>query len=148
MSDALLVVGGGVEASALRVTIANDSTGAVTVDGTTKQDIVTPVSGSTDLTVKYAVVSEASIADNEVVAAVATKKIRVLSYVLNAAGGLNTATWKTAATALSGAMDLADNSSLSASAQFGLFETVAGEALNLALTAATLVAGHVSYVEV
>ncbi len=99
-------------------------------------------------TVKFAAVSVSAITDNEVVAAVTGKKIRVLSYVLNGAGGLNTATWKTAATALAGAMDIADNTSFSANSTVGLFETVAAEALNLALTAATLVAGHITYVEI
>ena len=38
-TDSLTVVGGGAEATALRVTIANDSTGVVTVDGTITADL-------------------------------------------------------------------------------------------------------------
>lgn len=96
--------------------------------------------------IQFAVVSKAAIADNEIVAAVSGKKIRVLSYTLNAAGGANTCTWKSATTALSGAMDIGDNVSVSADCGAGLMETAAGEALNLALTAATLVAGHITYI--
>lgn len=94
----------------------------------------------------FKVVSKNTAADNELVAAVVGKKIRVLSYSLNAAGGANTVTWKSASTALSGAMDIGDNVYVAAEANRGLFETAAGEALNLTLSAATLVAGHISYV--
>ena len=109
-------------------------------------DVVSVGNGSTDEAVLFASYSNASAADNEVVAADATKKIRVLSYTINAAGGANTVTWKSATTALSGAMDIVDNASLHAACVHGLFETVANEALNLAQSAATLGAGHVTYV--
>ncbi len=109
-------------------------------------DIVSAGNGAVDSAVLFASYSDSDIADNVVVAADATHKIRVLSYTLNAAGGAQTVTWKTAATALSGAMDIVDNSFIHASCFHGLFETVANEALNLAQTAATLTAGHITYV--
>ena len=94
-----------------------------------------------------AVVAENAIADNEVVAAVAGKQIKVLSIVLIASGGANTCTWKSATNALSGAMDFAADGGYSlGNGETPVLVTNNGEALNLALTAATLVAGHVSYV--
>ena len=94
-----------------------------------------------------AVISENAIADNEVVAAVAGKQIKVLSLVLVCSGGANTCTWKTAATAISGAMSFAVNGGYSlGDGTTPVLVTNNGEALNLALTAATLVGGHVSYV--
>ena len=97
-------------------------------------------------TVKFASFSDATNDRNEVVAAVSGQKIRVLGYSLNAAGGANTVTWETATTALSGAMDLANNATIEIDSDYGLLETVAGEALNISMTAATLVVGHVTYV--
>ena len=109
-------------------------------------DVVSAGNGATDTAVLFASFSDATGDRNVVVAADATRKIRVLSYSLNAAGGLNTITWETAATALSGAMDILDNTFIHASCVHGLMETVANEALNISMTAATLVAGHVTYV--
>lgn len=100
------------------------------------------------ITPKFAVVSVNAIADNQIVAAVTDKKIRVLSYVLNAAGGANTCTWKKATTAISGAMDIGNDVTVQHENDRGVFETGAGQALNLAITAATLVAGHITYIEV
>lgn len=105
------------------------------------------VDGGRGRTVKYAVVSESTAADNEVVAAVAGKKIRVLSYALSAAGAV-TVTWKTAATALTGAMSLATGTPLVCIEPQGCFETVAGEALNIAPGGAVQVSGHIAYIEV
>jgi hypothetical protein len=94
----------------------------------------------------FAVISENTAADHEIVAAVAGKKIKVTSYTLIGAGAVSV-TWKSAAAALSGAMPLAANSQLTAhaSGQRGVLETVAGEALNLTLSGGVLVAGHLTY---
>ncbi len=97
-------------------------------------------------TVQFASFSDATGDQNVVVAAVTGKKIRVLSYTMNAAGALNTIAWQSASTALSGVFDYADMATVSAESEYGLFETAAGEALNITMTAAALVAGHVSYV--
>ena len=89
--------------------------------------------------------------NNTLVAAVAGKTIRVLSAVLVASGGANTARFESAAdgTALSGLMDILDNGQLVMPRNgFGWLETVAGELLNLELSAATLVAGVLVYEEV
>ena len=98
-----------------------------------------------------AVIAAASAGNNTLVALVAAKKIRVLSAVLVASGGANTVRFESDAdgTALSGLMDIGDNGQLVLPLNgFGWLETVAGELLNLELSAATLVAGVLVYEEV
>ena len=73
------------------------------------------------------------------------KTIRVLSLSLIAAGSVSI-TWQNGTVALSGAMPLVANSGYSANAPSGLFATSANSALNLLLSAAISVQGHISYV--
>lgn len=102
---------------------------------------------STPLQVKQAAISAATGADRALVAAVATKKIRVLSISFTNASAF-TATFKSAAAALITSMPFAANGGLSQNYVPGFFvETVAGEALNVNVSAGTLV-GTLSYVEV
>lgn len=105
-------------------------------------------SSTTLLTPVFLAVDVAS-ADNTLVAADATKKIRVLAGKLVTSGGANTLRFESAAggTALTGQMTLADD------AQFDLpycpvghFETAANELLNLELSGATSVDGWLVYV--
>lgn len=105
--------------------------------------------GTTSLTPKFAIISAASSGDNIIVAAVTSKKIRVLNYTLVSAGTVN-AYWKSAtAGALSGAIPLVANSGASpAYSPVGHFETTAGEALDLNLSGAIGVYGHLTYIEV
>ena len=100
---------------------------------------------------QYAVIAAAAAGDNTLVAAVAAEKIRVLAAVLVASGGANTVRFESDAggTALTGLMDLAADGQLILPLNgFGWFETVAGELLNLDLSAATLVAGALVYEEI
>lgn len=108
------------------------------------------MSGFSGSEAKRAAIAAAASGDNTLVAAVTGKKIRVLAVVLVASGGVNTIRFESAAggTALTGQMDIGDNG------QFilpynpaGWFETVAAELLNLELSAATAVAGCLTYVE-
>jgi hypothetical protein len=100
------------------------------------------------LTIQFAAIAVAGNGDNQIVAADATRKIKVLSYVIVAAGAVN-AKWRSATTDKSGAMALVANSGVS----FGvgtpagghILETAVNEALNLNLSAAVSVAGHLSY---
>jgi len=101
---------------------------------------------------KYAAISASSSGSNTVVAAVTGKRIRVLSYVMVAAGDV-TATWQSASNNISGGMALAANGGAAPSAGqatpgglIGQFETNQGEALNLNLSAAVSVAGHLTYI--
>lgn len=89
--------------------------------------------------------------DNTLVAAVTGRRIRVVSCVLVASGGANSVRFESAAggTALTGVMDLAaDGQLILPQNMAGWFHTVAAELLNLELSAATLVAGVLNYVEV
>lgn len=97
---------------------------------------------------KFAVVSKSAAATAEIVAAVTGKRIRVLAYTLVASGGANSVNWENGTTDITGVMDLPNDTSLSASSPDGLFETSVGTALQLTQSAATLVAGHVTYIEV
>jgi hypothetical protein len=90
-------------------------------------------------------VSVASANANEIVAATAGKKIKVMSYVLVADGAV-TASWKSATTVKSGAMSLAANGGVAVPAgTVPILETAAGEALNLFLGGAVGVRGHITY---
>ena len=91
----------------------------------------------------------AAIADNAVVAAVAGRKIKVLAMKLwNNAATANTATVKSNAAAISAPYTM--QAAMHGSIDFpyneaGWFLTNLGEALNLALTAATAVGATVVY---
>lgn len=99
-------------------------------------------------TKKFAAVVAASAGDNQIVANVANQRIIVVSYVLVAVGAVSVK-WRSAANDLSGAMPLAANGGLVVPAgdEFAaLLETNLGEALNLNLSGAVAVGGHISYV--
>ena len=105
---------------------------------------------TTKLTPKYAVIDEASSGNNTVIAAVAGKNIRVLGYVLVAAGAV-TVRFEDGAngTALTGQMTIAENGGVASGfCPVGWFQTSDNTLLNLELSGATSVDGHVVYVEV
>lgn len=106
--------------------------------------------GVTPLTPKFAAIAAASSGDNTLIAAVVSKKIRVLSYTLVAAGAVVCRFEDGAGgTAKSGQMALAANGVLSVPfSPVGHFETTANTLLNLELGGAVSVAGHICYVEV
>ena len=99
---------------------------------------------------KSVAVAASSSGDNTLVAAVAGKKIRVLSCVLIAAGAVTTRFESGASgTAMTGQMSLAANGGFTLPYNpHGWFDTTAGELLNLELGGAVSVAGVVVYVEV
>lgn len=108
------------------------------------------VFGADKLTVKYAPVSASTSGNNTIVAAVAGKELRVLGFMLVAAGAV-TVQWQSGAggTALSGVMSLAANGAIdSGISEVGIFETAVGALLNLSLGGAVSVGGYVIYVEV
>lgn len=105
---------------------------------------------TTALTPKFAVISGATSGNNTLVAAVTSKKIRVLSYTIVAAGDVDVRFEDGAGgTALTGVMSLTTNSGVSvAFSPVGHFETTANTLLNMELSAAVQVSGHLAYVEV
>jgi hypothetical protein len=94
----------------------------------------------------FASVSTAGSGDTEIVAAVPNKKIRVVNYALVANAAVS-AKWKSGSTDKTGAMPFAANGGISCpgSSDSVWFETATGEALNLNLSGAVQVSGHVSY---
>lgn len=102
------------------------------------------------LTPKFAIIDAATSGDNTLVAAVASKKIRVLSLFLIAAGTVNARFESgTGGTALSGQMNLVANAGFVLPFNpVGWFETAVNTLLNLELSAAISVDGGLVYVEV
>lgn len=127
------------------VVIASDQT---VVPTTGAPDSSALYSGSTALTPKFAVITASASGATAVVASVASKKIRVISYVVVANAAVNIK-FQSNSTDKTGLLYLAGNGGVSgAYAPTGHFETASGEALNINLSAAVAVGGHVTYVEV
>jgi len=106
--------------------------------------------GLTALTPKFAIINAAGSGDNTLIAAVADKKIRVLQYALVTSAAI-TVRFESGAggSALSGQMQFAANGGISVPFNpLGHFETAANTLLNLELSSADSVGGHLTYVEV
>jgi hypothetical protein len=104
--------------------------------------------GGSVVTPKFASISVSSSGDNQIVASVSSKKIRVLSYVIVSNGTVDVK-WRNGTTDVSGAMPLVVNTGVASGyCPVGHFETSATTALNLNLSGAVAVRGHVSYIEV
>lgn len=140
-----------------RVAIYDDSTDVdvnITSDGdlsvASKVDSSTIQDGDTALTPKFAVINVASSGDNTILAAVSGKKIRVLQYTLVCGSAVNVRFESgIAGTALTGVMEIAANSGISAPySPVGHFETASNTLLNLELSGAVNVDGHFTYVEI
>lgn len=102
------------------------------------------------VTIKYAAIDAAVSGDNTLLAAVTSKKIRVLSLFLVAAGTV-TVRFESGAggTALTGQMNLIANTGFVLPFNpGGWFETASNTLLNLELSAAVSVDGCISYIEV
>lgn len=82
--------------------------------------------------------------DNTLVAAVAGKRIRVLSMAVVAAGSVSV-TFKSGSTDLTGAMSLSQGVPLESVSGWGAFQTAAGEALVLNLSGAVQTSGWLTY---
>jgi hypothetical protein len=103
--------------------------------------------GST-LTVKFATIVASASGATAVVAAVTGKAILVLSYVLIANAAVNVK-FQSAGLDLTGLLYLGANGGAApGEAAHGHFRTLASQALNINLSAAVAVGGHLSYVEV
>ena len=96
---------------------------------------------------KFAPIAATASGDNEIVAAVSGKKIRVISFFM-ISDTAATVKFRSATTDISGGLPVSANGGVSADSSNGLMETVAGAALNLNLSAVINVGGALSYVEV
>ncbi len=90
----------------------------------------------------YVSISEATAATHEIVAAVAGKSIRVTNVLFSTASG-QTAIWRSGSADISG--PIAESYSTGDN-ELGILATNEGEALNLVLSAAVQVSGHLVYV--
>lgn len=114
---------------------------------TLRSDALFDAVANANIPVKFAKVDLA--ASGDLVALVASKKIRVVSGALVAAGAVTAKFQTGAATDLTGAMSLITGTPLNlAFSPAGHFETVAGAKLNLVLGGAVQVSGWLVYVEV
>lgn len=98
--------------------------------------------------IQYVPISASSSGNNTLVSADPTKKIKVQSYLIVAAGTVNT-TFKSGSNNLSGAIPLVANSGVACPpvkpTDGSYFQTNANEALILNLSDAVAVTGHLSY---
>ena len=122
--------------------------GIVTIDGAVSAESSTIYVGTTAATPKFASISASSIGNTEVVAAVSSKKIRPVAAFLMANGTVHVK-WQSAANDKTGLIYLVANTGLVIPFnQVGWFETNAGEALNINLSANQAVGGQLVYIEV
>lgn len=106
--------------------------------------------GTTALTPKYAVISASSSGNNTIVAAVTSKKIRVIAYNFIANGSVNVKFQSGAGgTDLTGLKYCTTNTGLVAGYNpVGWFETASNTLLNINLSGAVAIGGELVYVEV
>ena len=105
--------------------------------------------GNENAPIKYEVIDDATSGNNTIISAVTGKRIVVLQYVLIASGAV-TVRFESGAggTALTGQMQIAANGGVSANcAPYGCFATAAAALLNMELSGATSVDGHITYIE-
>lgn len=101
------------------------------------------------LDIKRAKIVASSSGATAIVAAVTSRKIRVLSYDYQVNGAVNVK-WQSASTDLTGLYynAAAGDGKVNGFNPLGWFETVAGEALNINLSGAVAVGGVLHYIEI
>lgn len=128
--------------------MSQSRTGAAKVNATNETSQVS--NGGVQLTPKFAKIVASSSGATTIVALVATKKIRVLAYKVIANAAVNVK-WQSHVTPT----DLTGLSYFAANCgevlpynPLGWFETISGEALDINLSGAVAVGGHLTYIEV
>lgn len=109
------------------VTVSGAVTSSAYMDRVYKND-------GTELTVKFKADSKNTAANHEIVAAVANKRIVILQLICWMKGGAETVTFNSNASAIAGAMDIADDEKvIFPYCPHGLFRTEVGEAFKIDL---------------
>lgn len=103
---------------------------------------------TTALTPKFAVISASSSGNTSVVALVSSKKIRVLAYAFQCNAAVNVKFQSNTTDKTGLFYNAANTGALAGFNPVGWFETAAGEALNINLSGAVAVGGHITYIEV
>lgn len=107
----------------------------------------TIMQGLTKLTVKRAVVNTATSGDQQVVAAVTSKRITVVAFFLVVAAAVSVK-WRSATSDISGPMPFAANGGIAPGFNpTGWVQTASGAALNINLSGNVQVSGAISYIE-
>jgi len=153
--------GSGVYALATTAVISGDViVDAVAIDQATPGDtnrVVSEQSGTvwiddTEYTVKRGIISESASGQNNILAAVASKSIRVLSYNFVVADDVVVTFYSDGAgtpVAISGAKTFSANGGMVAPRNVdGWFQTGSGKTFDVNLSAAVLVGGEFTYIEV
>lgn len=136
-TDVLTVQGSGVSGSPILIH-ARQGTGSI-------------YSGDTAITPKFKAVAASASGATTVVAAVTGKKIRVLGFYLVGNGAVNTNFQSHTTTSTAAGLNYIAAAGGGVSVGYsplGWFETVAGEALDINLSAAIAVGGQIIYIEV
>ncbi len=113
-------------------------------------ETATVYSGTTALTPKFAIITASSSGATTVVAAVTSKRIRVLRWSLSSNGAVNVK-WQSHVTPtdLTGLHYLTQFASAGGSyCPQGIFQSISGEALDINLSGSIAVGGELTYVEV
>uniref|UniRef100_A0A6H1Z776 Uncharacterized protein n=1 Tax=viral metagenome TaxID=1070528 RepID=A0A6H1Z776_9ZZZZ len=112
------------------------------------QETNTIFDGTVSLTPKFKIINATLLGSNIVIAAVPTKKIRVLQYSLVCQTAVSIY-FEFSGVFLTGIMTFANNGGISSPfSPVGLFETLAGYSLLINLSVANVVGGHLVYIEV
>jgi hypothetical protein len=147
----LATIAGAISGSEMQADVLTQPARAATTDSIAAKHATDAImDGLTALTPKFAKIDAATSGDNTLVAAVASKKIRVLALFLVAVADV-VARFESGAggTALTGQMDLTANSGFTLPfSPVGWFETASNTLLNLELDGAVSVDGCLVYVEV
>lgn len=147
-SDAVNIQDGGNSITVDGTVVPGAGTAAIGTVGNYEESGVVYI-GTTAYTVKYAYLDTASSGNQQIVAAVSSKKIRVLTYLLSVNAAVNLYFRSSTAGQISNTHYLAANGGATgAYTPHGHFETTAGEALQINLSAAVNIGSRVSYIEV
>lgn len=130
--------------------VANDTAVAAPMPVQSSAESSQMTAGGAVVAPKFAAIDAATSGDNTLVAAVTSKKIRVLSLFLVAAGTVNVRFESGAGgTALTGQMNLVANTGFALPYNpAGWFETASNTLLNMELSAAISCDGCLTYIEV
>jgi hypothetical protein len=104
-----------------------------------------PMNNVASTHVNHAAVNAANTGDNTLIAAVAGKRIRVVSYALVASAAMTVIIRDLTANTERARFPLAANSGVSYPGVTAAFETAVGEGLELNTSAAGFVGGHITY---
>ena len=148
---AVEIIDNAIAGNEMQVDVITQPARVATTDSISSKDSTDVIqNGLVALTPKFAIIDAATSGDNTLLAAVTSKKIRIISLYMVAAAAVNARFESgTGGTALSGQMNLAANGGFVLPYNpVGWFETASGVLFNLELSGAVSVDGGFTYIEV